>query len=72
MKPIVLASSQTVAQIIEKYPETIQVWIVLKTDCVGCQLMRFCSLEYVAESYNMELNVLLDEMERAIKRANPV
>lgn len=54
------------AEVVRKYPETIHTWIALKTDCVGCHLMQFCSLEYVAESYHMELQALINELEKAI------
>ena len=62
----ILDPDQTVMEVIQKYPETIHVWIALKTDCVGCHLMRFCSLEYVAESYGMKLETLIENLEKAI------
>ncbi|MEO8355127.1 MAG: hypothetical protein ABI621_04370 [Chloroflexota bacterium] len=65
----ILAPNQTVAEVVQKYPETIHTWIALKTDCVGCHLMQFCSLEYVAESYNIKLETLIGELEMAIKQA---
>ncbi len=67
MKTIsVLNPNLTVAEVVRKYPETIHTWIALKTDCIGCHLMQFCSLEYVAESYHMELQALINELEKAI------
>jgi hypothetical protein len=66
MKPVSITPDQTVAQVLEKYPETIHVWIALKTNCAGCYLVRFCSLEYVAESHKMELSMFLDELKKAI------
>ena len=62
----ILTPNQTVAEVVRKYPETIHAWIALKTDFVGCHLMQFCSLEYVAESYHMELQALINELEKAI------
>lgn len=61
-----LIPNQTVAEVVRKYPETVHTWIALKTDCFGCHLMQFCSLEYVAESYHMELQALINELEEAI------
>jgi hybrid cluster-associated redox disulfide protein len=66
MKPVSITPDQTVARVLQTYPETIHAWIAVQTHCVGCYLMRFCSLEDVAHSYDMELSVLLDELEKAI------
>ena len=62
----ILRHDQTVMQVILRYPETIPVWIALKTNCFGCYLMRFCSLKYVSEGYDMKLETLLEELEKAI------
>jgi hypothetical protein len=64
----ILTPNQTVAKVVQKYPETLHAWIALKTACFGCHLMQFCSLEYVAESYNMKLDTLLEELEKAIHK----
>lgn len=62
----ILTPNQTVAEVVRKNPETIHAWIALKTGCFGCHLMQFCSLEYVAKSYNIELEILLDRIQDAI------
>lgn len=62
----ILKHDQTVMDVILKYPETIPVWIALKTNCFGCYLMRFCSLDYVTESYNVKLETLIGELEKVI------
>lgn len=62
----ILNPNQTVMQVIQKYPETIPVWIRLKTNCFGCYLMRFCSLKYVSDVYDINLATLLEELEKAI------
>ncbi len=67
-KTHILTPDQTVAEVVEKYPETARVWIALETECLGCWLMRFCTLEYVAESYDLDLETLIDELERAIRK----
>lgn len=59
MKPVSIAPDQTVAQVLEKYPESIHAWIALQTNCLGCYLMKFCSLEYAAQSHKIELNIFL-------------
>ncbi len=66
MKKISLNSSQTVADVIQQHPETLHTWITLKTDCVGCYMMNFCSLDYVAKSYHIKVKKLCEELEKAI------
>jgi len=68
MRTSSLNPNQTVAQVIEEHPETIPAWLALTKGCFGCRLMRFCSLQYVAESHNLELEKLLGELEKAIRR----
>jgi hypothetical protein len=65
-----ISPDQTVAQVIQQYPETIHTWIALKTNCIGCYLMRFCTLEYVAKSYNIKLEALLEELKQSINHFN--
>ncbi len=62
-----ITPDQTVAEVVQKYPETIPAWIALNTGCLGCHLMRFCSLEYVAEIYKMRLETLIKDLEKTIR-----
>ena len=48
MNAALLTPDLTIAQVLGEYPETIRTWIALNTDCVGCYLIKFCSLCYVA------------------------
>jgi hybrid cluster-associated redox disulfide protein len=62
-----LAVNWTVAQVIKTYPQAVPVFIALKTNCVGCHLDRFCSLEEVAVSHEISLELLLQELNKAIQ-----
>ena len=66
MNAALLAPDLTVAQVLGEYPETLHVWIALKTDCVGCYLMKFCSLDYVAQKYHIEVTILIEKLEKTI------
>lgn len=70
MKIVRLSPNQTVAEVIGKYPETIPTWMSLKMGCIGCLMMRFCSLSYAAESYQVEVEKLLDELEKRINHCD--
>jgi hypothetical protein len=57
----------TAAQVMMAYPETVFVFLALKTNCVGCHLERFCSLEDVAASYNLLPEFLLTRLLESIQ-----
>ncbi len=56
----------TVEQVIKTYPQTIRVFLGLRTDCVGCYLDRFCRLEDVAAFYNLPLEQMMQTLQDGI------
>ncbi|GAB4415528.1 MAG: hypothetical protein Kow002_00720 [Anaerolineales bacterium] len=62
----ILAKDWTVQQVVESYPQAADFFIQLKTDCVGCRLDWFCTLEDVARDYALNLDELLAILEEAI------
>ena len=63
-------AQMTVEDVLTKWPET---WIVFKsekTSCVGCFMQRFCSLQDVAETYQLPLQDLIVEMEKCVNQSN--
>ncbi len=63
----ILDSTWTAAQAMQAYPETVSVFLTLKTDCVGCYLARFCTLNEVANAYHLPPKQLLEKLEESIK-----
>ena len=57
---------QTVQEVLRAWPETQQAFRALKTSCIGCYLARLCTLQDVAGAYRIPLEVLLNEMDRAV------
>jgi hybrid cluster-associated redox disulfide protein len=55
----------TVSEILQKYPETRQVFIERKTLCLGCYMARFCNLRDVSQVYRLETETLVHEMQQA-------
>jgi len=62
-----ISQSLTVSEILQKYPETSQVFIEEKTACVGCYMARFCNLRDVADSYSLEIEKLLHDLSHSIQ-----
>lgn len=66
MNAPLLASNQTVGEVMRRYPQTVRVFMDLKLACVGCYLQEFCSLEYAARTHQVDLKVLLERLQEVI------
>lgn len=50
----------------QTYPRSVSVFIELKTDCVGCYLICFCTLDEVAAAYELSLDLLLERLRESV------
>jgi hybrid cluster-associated redox disulfide protein len=53
----------TVEQVMQRWPQTFSVFMKNKTKCVGCFMQPFCTLKDVAETHQISLQNLIDEIE---------
>lgn len=60
----------TVAEVLETWPETVEVFQTLKTACVGCVMAPFDTLADVARIYELELDTIMEALHQAIQ-SNP-
>jgi hypothetical protein len=58
---------QTVQEVLEGQPKTRHAFKTLKTQCIGCHLSRFCTLQDVATAYEITPDLLLKELSRAVR-----
>ena len=58
----------TVEDVLKKWPETFSVFRSRNTDCIGCLLQRFCTLQDVAETYEIALQDLIVDLETCVTR----
>jgi hybrid cluster-associated redox disulfide protein len=58
----ILDESWTADEVMKTYPNTVYVFLALKTDCVGCALARFCTIEQVAAAYKLPLESFLERL----------
>ena len=56
----------TVAEVLEAWPETVEVFQSLKTACVGCVMAPFDTLADVARIYELELEAIMEALRQAI------
>jgi hybrid cluster-associated redox disulfide protein len=65
-----LQSQMTVEDVLQNWPDTYSVFIHMKTKCIGCFLQRFCTLRDVAETYQIPLQELTEEVEKHVPTFN--
>ena len=52
----------TVHDTLQVHPDTMHVFVGLKTNCIGCRLERLCTLEEVSRAYNIPIEILLKDL----------
>jgi hypothetical protein len=67
----ILHSQLTVEAVLTKWPSTFVVFRIRNTDCIGCLLQKFCSIQDVAESYEVPAQDLISDLEKCVKENYP-
>ena len=52
----------TVDKLLQTWPQAFSVFMKNKTKCVGCFMQQFCTLKNVAETYQLSLEKLIEEL----------
>lgn len=64
-----LMADLTVAEVMDRWPQTIPVFFRYRMACVGCPIARFETLAEVAAIYGLNLSRFLNELEQIIGHA---
>ena len=65
-------AQMTVEDVLRKWPRTYTVFRNRNTDCIGCLLQRFCSIQEVAETYELSAQDLVGDLEGCVRQTiNP-
>ena len=62
-----LTAEVTVAEVMDRWPETISVFFRYRMACVGCPMAPFATLAEVAVIYSLDLECFLNELRQAIR-----
>ena len=60
----------TVDKVLQRSPQAFSVFMMHKTKCPGCFMQSFCTLKDVAETYQLSLETLIDEMKNVSDTGN--
>lgn len=72
MKKILLPGAQTTPEeILSAFPESSRIFNLYHTDCVGCYLARFCTLEEMAALYRIDLASFLRDLRQQYAQSIP-
>lgn len=72
MKPEVhprLVADLTVAEVMDRWPQTVPYFFRYRMACVGCPIAHFETLAEVAAIYGLNLSRFLNELEQIIEQA---
>jgi hybrid cluster-associated redox disulfide protein len=58
----------TVAEVLETWPQAVEVFQQLRTACVGCVMAPFDTLADVARIYQLDLAAIMEALHQAIQR----
>ena len=61
----------SIQDLLARWPGAAQALVDLRTACVGCQMARFCTLADVADHYHLDLEQLIQALQRAPVPAAP-
>ncbi len=61
-----VTAEMTVEEILNKWPDTVPVFMRHRMACVGCDLAGFETLAEAMDIYGLDLDAFLDELQHAI------
>jgi hybrid cluster-associated redox disulfide protein len=64
-----LLADFTVAEVMDRWPQTIPFFFRYRMACVGCPIAPFETLAEVVAIYGLDLNRFLNELEQIIEQA---
>lgn len=67
---MVIKKEDNIMKILTEYPETMSIFSEFGFGCVGCALARFESIEQGANAHQIEVEKLLEAINKAIKEGN--
>jgi len=66
MQGSTMSPTMLVSDVMDEWPQTIQVFVRLRMACPGCPIARFHTLAEVAAEYQMDPATLLKELQECL------
>ncbi len=56
----------TIAELLRRWPQLVPIFVRFRTDCVGCGMAPFCSLQEAIDHYQLNASSFLRELQNAM------
>lgn len=66
MEKNVIRADQLVAEVMNRWPQTIPVFIKYHISCVGCSMSKFDTIADAAQNYKLALDAFLADLNRSL------
>lgn len=63
-----ITEKMTIREVVEKYPETAEVFFSHGMHCLGCAAAHFENIEQGAEAHGIDVKKLVEDLNKAIKK----
>ena len=63
-----ITKKMSIAEIVEKYPDTFEVFQKHGLHCVGCAAARFENLEDGAKAHGIDIDELVEDLNKAVSK----
>ncbi|MBU1245494.1 MAG: DUF1858 domain-containing protein [Nanoarchaeota archaeon] len=63
-----ITKEMAIGEIVQKYPETVEIFFKFGLHCVGCHAAQYESLEQGAEMHGIDIKELLKALNASIKK----
>ena len=64
-----IAAEMRIGEILQKYPQTLNVFLRHGLMCVGCAVARFESIHQGAQAHGIDVDALIKDLNRAVQQA---
>jgi hybrid cluster-associated redox disulfide protein len=64
-----IEKSMTIGEVVEKYPQTVEVFLRHGLMCFGCAIARFENVEQGAMAHGIDVEALMKDLNAAVPQA---
>ncbi|MCD6553182.1 MAG: disulfide oxidoreductase [Chloroflexi bacterium] len=67
---MVITKDMSIGEVVQKYPETVQVFLSHGLMCIGCAVARYENVEQGAMAHGINVEALMKDLNAAVSAGN--
>jgi len=67
---VVITKDMSIGEVVQKYPETVQVFLSHGLMCIGCAVARYENVEQGAMAHGINVEALMKDLNAAVSAGN--